>query len=246
MTGIYCFKNKINGKCYIGQSINLAKRYNDHKANHLNPNYCNYNSKFYRALRKYGFDNFEYSILLECEQSELNEKEKAYIEMYDSYKNGYNSTLGGEDNPSNHPEIVTRRTLKLYEPEINEKLSHKGSDNGNAKLTETDVLDIRKQYAEGKTYADVYELYKNRISYSGFQQVWINKSWTNIGQEYYKERAIANHGGSKLTESDVRNIRIRYKNGEDKMQIYEDYKTKVGEAGFKKIIWNITWKKVVV
>lgn len=58
MIGIYKFTNKINGKSYIGQSINLEKRKKEHEHNCFNPNYCNYGSKFYRALRKYGLENF--------------------------------------------------------------------------------------------------------------------------------------------------------------------------------------------
>lgn len=76
--------------------------------------------------------------------------------------------------------------------------------------------------------------------------MWINKSWTDIGQEYYSIRKISNHGGSKLLESDVINIRTRYKNGENKSDIYKDYKDKIGQIGFNKIIRNITWKNVVI
>lgn len=131
----------------------MEKRYIEHKNNHLNPNYCNYNSKFYRALRKYGFDNFEYIILVTCSQEDLNMLECIYIQKYDSKNNGYNSTLGGEDNPSNNPVVVKNRTEKIISnPLILKKLSHVGSENGNAKLTEQDVYFIREEYKKGKTF----------------------------------------------------------------------------------------------
>lgn len=63
MKGIYKFTNNITKKSYIGQSINLESRYNSHKRNYLNKNLSTYNSKFYRAIRKYGFENFTYEIL---------------------------------------------------------------------------------------------------------------------------------------------------------------------------------------
>ena len=64
MKGIYKFTNKINGKSYIGQSVQLETRYNSHKRNYNNSNLSVYNSKFYRAIRKYGFENFDYEILI--------------------------------------------------------------------------------------------------------------------------------------------------------------------------------------
>lgn len=50
----------------------------------------------YRAFRKYGLENFSFEILEQCKIDKLSEKEIFYIEKYNSYKNGYNQTLGGE------------------------------------------------------------------------------------------------------------------------------------------------------
>ena len=63
LSGIYKFENNENGKIYIGQAQNLGVRYNNHFNNHNNKNLKDYNTKFYRALRKYGFECFTYSIL---------------------------------------------------------------------------------------------------------------------------------------------------------------------------------------
>lgn len=60
MTGIYKFTNKINNKSYIGQSIDIEKR----RKTHIQRAFCNtkgnkeYNKTFYKALRKYGVNNF--------------------------------------------------------------------------------------------------------------------------------------------------------------------------------------------
>lgn len=248
MIGIYCFKNKVNGKRYIGQSIHLEKRYNEHKNNHLNPKYCNYNSKFYRALRKYGFENFEYNILAICQQDDLNELEQFYIQKYDSKKSGYNSTFGGEDNPSFNPEIVKKRNATIASnPEIIKKLSHVGEDNGNAKLTSQDVYFIREEYKNGKSFNQVYELFKNKVGRSGFQQAWLGKTWTNVHMDVYQNGTPKNKGGSILTEKDIIDIRTRYeKHQEDKNAIYEDYKEKIGKVGFNKILRHDTWKNIVL
>ena len=50
-------------------------------------------------MRKYGIENFTFSVIEECSQEQLNEREIYWIEYYDTYKNGYNSTLGGYNTP---------------------------------------------------------------------------------------------------------------------------------------------------
>lgn len=91
MIGIYKITNKINGKCYIGQSVDIERRFNEHKN-------CKVDKPLYRAFKKYGIDNFTFEILEECSQEELNEKEIYYIVFYNSTTdgNGYNLEHGGE------------------------------------------------------------------------------------------------------------------------------------------------------
>ena len=91
MIGIYKITNKINGKCYIGQSINIEQRLKDHRN-------CKANKPLYRAFKKYGIENFDFEVLEECSKEELNEKEIYYIAFYNSTTdgNGYNLEHGGE------------------------------------------------------------------------------------------------------------------------------------------------------
>ena len=63
MKGIYKFTNKINGKSYIGQSQDLETRYKTHLRNFNKESASMYNGLFYRAIRKYGIENFNYEIL---------------------------------------------------------------------------------------------------------------------------------------------------------------------------------------
>lgn len=90
----------MNGKVYIGQSIDLDRRKKDHIRN-LNKN-VGHNSHFQNAWNKYGENNFEFEVIHLVENSnELNYLETYYIEKYDSTNpnKGYNFTHGG-DNPS--------------------------------------------------------------------------------------------------------------------------------------------------
>ena len=89
---IYIHKNKINNKVYVGQTCQKPEQRWRKGEGYKT---CN---QFYTAIKKYGWDNFEH-IILEKNLSleEANEKEAYYINYYDSYKNGYNATLGGKN-----------------------------------------------------------------------------------------------------------------------------------------------------
>lgn len=92
--GIYKIENRVNHKVYIGQSIDIETRWSAHRRcgkYHDKENYF-----LYQAINKYGIDSFDFTILEECNECNLDEKEIYYIQKYDSYKHGYNMTLGGK------------------------------------------------------------------------------------------------------------------------------------------------------
>ena len=95
--GIYKIENLINGKVYIGQSTDIFYRIMNHKSETFNPNSKTYDSPIHRAIRKYGVENFTFEIIDFClNKKELDEEEIYWIQKYDSYRNGYNATRGGE------------------------------------------------------------------------------------------------------------------------------------------------------
>ena len=98
MIGIYKITNKINGKCYIGQSIHIERRWYEHKTKAYQQTYELYNSPLSRAFRKYGIDNFLFEVVEQCTIEELDDKEIYWINYYESYlrEKGYNQTLGGD------------------------------------------------------------------------------------------------------------------------------------------------------
>lgn len=89
---IYCFHCIFNGKKYIGKSIDFRKRISSHKRNVKN----NITTKFYTAVRKYGWEGFVFGIIEECNVDILDEKEIFYIEKYKTLSEGYNMTSGGD------------------------------------------------------------------------------------------------------------------------------------------------------
>lgn len=229
MIGVYKITNTQNNKSYIGISVDIERRWDDHK----NPyNWSRESRKaLYQAFQKYGLENFSFEVLEECLITELSEKEKYYVELYDTFKNGYNATAGGEDNCGD---------------------SHPGH-----KLTADDVIDIRTRYKNLERKNEVYELYKDRIGESGFHKIWNCETWKGIMEEVYTPEVKEFHkhntankgsknGRSRLTEEDVRNIRLRRKNGEILSNVYQDYADKITYGSFTNVWTYQNWKNIVV
>lgn len=89
---IYCYHCISTGKKYIGKTLYERKRKDHHR--YMAKIRCR--RKFYNAVRKYGWENFVYGIIEECDLSLLLQKEMYYIKKYNTFKSGYNSTKGGD------------------------------------------------------------------------------------------------------------------------------------------------------
>lgn len=83
-TGIYKIQNLINQKIYIGQSIHIEKRWQEHCCPSAD-------SLIGKAIQKYGKTNFSFTILEECDKNLLDSREEYFIKHYNSITpNGYN------------------------------------------------------------------------------------------------------------------------------------------------------------
>ena len=89
VTGIYKITNQVTKECYIGQSVDISKRWKDHAKCGLGID-TPAGNKLYKAMQTYGIWNFSWEVLEQCSKDLLDEKEKYYIELYDSYNFGYN------------------------------------------------------------------------------------------------------------------------------------------------------------
>lgn len=149
--GIYKIENLINHNVYIGQSVDIQKRWREHlfAARHLD---CkDHNMPIHLALSKYGEDNFSLEVLEECPKNLLDEKEVYWIEKYNSYKKGYNATIGG---CQNHEHLGT--PVELYDLE------------GNYVTEYSNATEAAK--ALGISRNTIYQiLYGQRLSAKGFQ-----------------------------------------------------------------------------
>ena len=134
-SGIYLIENKITKEKYIGKSIDISRRWIEHKIKHSTLN-KEYDKPLYRAFRKYGIENFNFKIVEECLPEELNDKEIYWIEKYDTYHSGYNCTVGGDGN-----------------------VSLKGEKHPKCQISEKIVIEIRKKYEQHFRKKDVYKQY---------------------------------------------------------------------------------------
>lgn len=117
--GIYLIKNIKTGRKYIGQSIDIERRWKEHKK------YQNEGHSYIdNSIKKYNSNIFELSIIYECENNVelLNELEKYYIWKYNTFedKNHYNLTPGGDFAPMKISEIADK--LKRKRPEHSKKM----------------------------------------------------------------------------------------------------------------------------
>lgn len=218
MIGIYKITNKINGKIYIGQSNDIERRFKEHI--HRSPRF---RLSIDWSIVKYGEENFSFEILEECEKEKLNERETYYIQKYNSIEKGYNQNLGGD-------------------------FGSRGSGNGMAKLSEEDVIKIRLAYARHERQKDVYELFKEKTTFSNFQGVWQGANWSEIMPEVFTEENknyYIYQNSRKFTDEEVLIIRKRYVN-ETCDEIYKDYTGRVTKNSFRGILTGQTYKHLPI
>lgn len=152
---IYKIENLINHKIYIGQTNNPTRRFQEHKAKGYE---INSHKVLYYAFDKYGIDNFSFEIIEETEN--YNEREKFWISYYDSFENGYNMTLGGDNPPvfkgEDHPQTThSIETVNLVKKMLKET---KLSPSQIAKITNYNTSSINRinlgeiWYDENQTY----------------------------------------------------------------------------------------------
>lgn len=91
--GIYKITNQKNNMCYIGQAVDISKRWKNHAKAGLGID-TPVGNKLYQAMQDDGIYSFSWEVLTPCEKEELNSKEKYFIKLYQAYEYGYNSNQG--------------------------------------------------------------------------------------------------------------------------------------------------------
>lgn len=230
MQGIYKL-NYPNGKIYIGQSSNIKRRMYEH--NNINRLKNHYNTPCDLAIQKYGrFEEIEILELVD-DINLLDEKEKYWIKYYQSNNKdiGYNLTPGGK--------------------------ALRGENNSRSKLTDDEVLEIRKKRFLGERKKDVYEAYKDKISFNGFENIWLGRVYNHIGKEFIipaneisrqEYSSIANsgerNGMAKLTKEKVLIIRDLYDNQQVSISEISKQFPEVNRNSIRRVCKRETWKNI--
>ena len=196
LSGIYCIVNKINNKVYIGQTKQkFVKRYWHHlwclRKNKHDNRYLQ------KSFNKYGGQNFKFIVIhVLCTNEDINELEKNYIKKYNSFKNGYNLTLGGDGAlgckmPKDYVEKMRERNRianlgKKHSEETKRIMSSKrienlknGQKHNWAKITKEDVIEMRTKYMNGELETKGLPKFYN-IDRRSIKDVLTHKTWKNI------------------------------------------------------------------
>lgn len=129
VSGIYCIENTIDKKRYIGKSVNIPKRWREHKS--LLRKGCHHNRHLQSAWNLYGEKAFNFKVLEYAEPKKLDELEITYISEYKAFgEKGYNFTMGGNGGLLGMPKTEeTRRKIseankgRRHTPEEKEQVS---------------------------------------------------------------------------------------------------------------------------
>lgn len=168
MIGVYMIKNIKNGKCYIGASSDIDRRWKEHLRS-TDEMYL------HNEMRKLGSEFFELSVIEECTTDVLFEREEHYIKKYNStFPNGYNIVSGA------------RSSCKT------------GSDNHNAVLSEIDVYNIREDYKNHIPIKDAYAKVSEKITENGFRSIWFGNIWREVHMDVYSEENRTWHRENSL------------------------------------------------
>lgn len=107
VSGIYKITNNLNNHFYIGQSINISKRWKEHKRSFLYGK--THSTVLQKAFIKYGIENFKFEVLEECPVENLDDREVFYIA---TLKPKYNMNFGGSGNAGHVVAEETREILR--------------------------------------------------------------------------------------------------------------------------------------
>lgn len=201
MIGIYKITSP-SGKIYIGQSVNILSRINKYKTAR-----CITQPIILKSILKYGWENHVFEIVCECEQSELNEKERYYQEMFDCIgKNGLNCMLTHTRTKSGkaRQETIDKLTGRKLPESTREKMRNK-------KISEETRLKISKANIGRKVSEETRKKISESNSGKKRTQEYIDKMKLRVVSDETRAKLSLALKGKKHSEETRAKLRIAQK-----------------------------------
>lgn len=176
-------------------------------------------------MKKYGFENFTYEILINniSDIDQLNELEIYYITLFDcQIPNGYNIEPGGRNS---------------HKPQSEEQKQKESWSHG--KLSKEEIIELRKAYKAIQSPTEIYnEKYKDRLTWQSFMNIWTGKRYNFVMPEVFIDRSKK----TKLNLDLARQIRKeREETGISHQELVKKYG--VGRTTITNILNNKSWKE---
>lgn len=112
MAFIYVITNQINGKQYVGKTTtSIQQRFQEHCSD--SKRLIIENRPLYRAMNKYGTENFKIEELEQCSEKDASDREIFWIGKLDTYHTGYNATFGGDGRVLFDYDAIVMKYLEL-------------------------------------------------------------------------------------------------------------------------------------
>lgn len=196
---IYCYTNKINGKRYVGQTINkLRKRHNQHQSSSYRKKNHDYNLPLHNAMRKYDINSFTLEILHIADEYSIDMLERYYIYFLDTLvKNnkGYNVSDGG--NNANVFAGKTEEELREWKQKISKALKGKYTGEKNPNYGKRLSEERKKKLSElrkGKYMGEDNPNYGNRLSVEQRKRISKSRKGKYNGENHYRHASVVGVG----------------------------------------------------
>ena len=203
-SGIYEIRNVLNNKVYIGSSVDIPERWNEHKRELSKNNH--HSILLQRAWNKYGEENFKFNILEKYSENELLNREQYYLDLHMTYDRNKGYNIAKYASAPMKGRKHSKETIVLLVEGLknrDESVWLRGEESPNSKLKDEDIPEIKRMIYEGYkicVIADTYGVKPNTIT-----QIKTGARWTHINTIY--DDLIIKQPKQKLTKEEIVEIK---------------------------------------
>lgn len=215
--GIYKIVNCINNKVYIGQSIDIEKRFQEHKYNIK----TNIKHPLYKSIRKYGIGNFEFIIIEHViNDNELNKREQHWLDYYNSYEKDFGYNICRESTTTRGYVHTDETKKKFSETHKGKKLSeeHKRSFSWLGKKHTEETRKKMSKVQKGKKLSEEHRLKISENSKKQWADPLNRENLSKIKNNLYKnnpeiKKKISNSVKKLWKDENYRNNQMSKRKG---------------------------------